>query len=350
MWNWIKRRRGKSQGGGEVIVAPAATHASFNVGPDLDRSGALSPDDDESLSAELLTADDVARANYDASPMTDKEREYASYLVRKSGVDFEQFRHADLTEQIGGLISPFDHLVAFLFGAVPGFLLSMGIWYVFFFQMSDNVRVLMFLFACIFGVVFGVLLGALVDVIRSFRSVAAIIDLAVIAARSVRNEARHVGIEAFRRLTKDEVATGLTWIVFMPVVSSTLRKRMKVKWISAPIIGALQLVTRALFPLELPKDAEAQIAALPPIAAQDRLTGEEELTLLSDNPVAVMTSAADEEGVTQDWIGFLERSRPKVLHVARKTRNTVMIPLVGIALLILGIMVGGAALAAHFLV
>lgn len=298
--------------------------------------------------------DDPASKNaseeVETTPMSQKERDYAAYLLRKAGIDFEQFRHAGLADQVGGLISPFDHLVAFLLGAVPGFLLSIVIWYVFFFETSTDVRVVMFVFACGIGVAFGTLLGVIVDVLRSFQAVSEIVDLGVVAARSVRNESKNIGVSAFRRLSKDEIATGVTWIVFMPVAAATLRKRLKVKWVSGPTIGFLQVLLRRIFPLQVPADAEARIAALPPIASRDAQPNVQASSSLMKQADTTKALPAATEDDTQDWIQFLERSRPKVLRAARKTRNMLMLPLVGIALLILVIMVGGAALVAHVII
>lgn len=260
------------------------------------------------------------------------EEKYAQYLMRKSGIDFERFRHAGLVDHVGGLISPLDHLLAFLLGAVPGFLLSIGIWYWFFSAAEPNTRAVMLVFAIVIGLAFGVVLGVVVDLLRSFRNVFGVIDLGVVAARSVRDESRNVGVSAVRRLSGDDIATGVSWIVFLPVLELTLRRRLKVRLVSVPIIAVLRQLLKVVVPLRIPSDAEAQIAALPPLSLE-----------------AVERSAEDEAADEQKWLRYLEESRPKVLRVTRRLRNAIVVPLVGVALLIFGVMVGGAALVSRFI-
>lgn len=281
----------------------------------------------------------------EALPLSANEKAYAGYLMRKSGIDFQRFRQPELTDNVGGLLSPLDHLLAFLCGAVPGFLFSIAIWYFFFFDLSENVRGLMFVLACLFGMAFGGLLGAIVALIRSFRNFGKIIEHGIIAVRSVRDESKNVGVTALKRLSSDDIATGLTWIVLVPAVEITLRKRLKVALLSTPAIAVLKRVLNRLFPLRVPADAETQIAALPPLDASAQETSSAALERWSKDPLHQKQKSP--EG--KDWVEHLERTQPKVLRVTRKTRNAVVIPLVTMALCVLVVMVGGAALVAHFL-
>lgn len=307
-----------------------------------------------------MSTSDVSSASssLEIPALGEDERTYATYLLRKSGVDFQKFRHADLTEKLSSLISPLDHAIAFAVGAIPGFLLSMGLWFFYFGEAEPNLRAVMFFVAVFFGVVFGTALGVIAVLFRTFRELMSVVDLGVVAARSVKDESRHLAPSALSRLSKTDIMTGATWIVFLPVMEAVVRRRLKVRAVGGTVNKGLRRLVKRVVPLRVPADADEQIAKLPPVTRKEFIAPDLSQHAFVAGPVGAVDVDAplgdvelltrdEEERAQRDWVNYLEDSRPKVLAVTRGIRRALLIPLTLLALGLLIIMVGGAALTAH---
>ena len=248
-----------------------------------------------------------------ASRMDRRQQDYARYLLRKSGIDFERFRHARLGDQVGALISPFDHVVAVLLGFVPGLVIVLAIWWAFFGATAGVLGVATLMLAIVSGLGFGLLLGVIVDLRRSFRAVEEVLDLGVVAVREIHDESKQVGMSSLGRLSRDELTTGVAWVVMVPVVEVVLRKRLRVRLLSVPVVAALRRGLRMVLPLRVPPDA----------------------SLRSAESAARVESAALPEA-SSGVVAYLERQRPAALALARRVRAAVLVPLTLTALVSLG--------------
>lgn len=242
-----------------------------------------------------------------------RQQEYASYLLRKSGIDFERFRHARLSDQVGALLSPFDHLLAVLLGVVAGLAMVLGVWWAFLGTAGGVLFGVTLALAIIAGLAFGLLLGMILDLRRSFRAVEDVVDLGVVAVREIHHESKQVGMSSLRRLSRDELATGVAWVVMVPVIETVLRKRFRVRLFSGPVLLVLRRGLRLVLPLRVPSDAAAQIAA-------------------SSERVASAALPEDATGV----VGYLERQRTAALRLARRVQVAVLVPLTVAAVASLG--------------
>lgn len=279
-----------------------------------------------------------------------EEKAYAAWLYRKSGVDFRQFQHTELSDTATSLISPLDHGIAFAIGFVPMAALVMAAWWYFFGEGGSDLRVVSGVISGACALFMGAWVGIVSVIARTFKGLLNVAELGVTAVRAVRDEVKQVSPRALERLSASEMLTGSVWIALLPVLRVVLKRRFKLPFVGETIANGVSLVAKSVVPMKIPKDADAQVAALDKKDAErreKRATASEVAGAIE--PVEPL-SAELIARTDADWVSYLENKKPKVVKALRTVQRVFLIPMVGFSVVFFAIYVVFAAIFAQMLV
>lgn len=257
------------------------------------------------------------------------EKAYAAWLYRKSGVDFRQFRHTELSDTATSLISPLDHAIAFAIGFIPAAALVMVSWYFLFRGLPEDTMAVGGFVSGLCALFFGAWIGFVVVVARTFKALLGMTELGTKAVRSVRDEIKNVSPRALERLSSSEILTGAVWIALLPALRVVLKRRFKVPYVGETVASGIRLVAKRVVPMKVPDDADAQIAKL----ERDEQLRKEALAAKSikattvelSDPFAEQTKVRNDS----DWVSLIETKKPKVVKGLRTVRRIFLVPMIG---------------------
>lgn len=266
------------------------------------------------------------------APLGGEEKAYAQWIFRKSGIDFSQFQHSELTDTAVSVISPLDHFLAFVLGFLPTVAVVVGVWWSLWGGTSGDAFAVSLALSIVVALILGAWVGLIVMVARVFRALLNVTDLGVRAVRAVRDEIRNVRPRALERLSSNDIYTATVWVVALPVLTMVLRRRLKISVVGDAASSVVKMVARRAAPMKVPADAEAQLEKLRleddarALKKQTASIVEPGLELKKEGPLD--TSASRKAKGDADWVQYLETKRPKVRRGVQRVRFVVLVPMI----------------------
>lgn len=248
--------------------------------------------------------------------LDDEQRALGEALLRKSGVDFAKLQRKELVDHLGTILVVWEHIAVFVLAATPGVVVALLSWWFFYGEADPATRFVFFFVALLSGLVLGALCGIIGVALRVLVALDELAAEGVRAMDEVRNEVRAIRPGALRKLSMSDWTKGVAWIVVLPSVDFVLRRRLRIRPLSALASGTMRRVFRQVVPPALEGNAT-------------HLSG--------------VSSEASEGGADDDaaWLRKVRQLEPLTAKTTRALRRWVVIPLIGAAVLTLALIVGG---------